>query len=305
MVPWNSGGYDRAMSERILIVEDEAAIADTIQYALETESFESVWVTTGGEAESLVRDGNFDLVILDIGLPDINGFELLKQIRLSSDIPVIFLTARSEEIDRVVGLEIGADDYVTKPFSPRELVARIRVILRRVGNNGGQKKDSGFDVDKAGACVRFVGQKLQLTRAEYLLLTTLLEQPGRVFSRAQLMDRIWEQPHPSDERTIDTHVKSLRAKIRKVASDADPIQTHRGLGYSIDPAKPIGQRISGMTTLKDNAPIDPEREYVVTGWASINQQTEGPPIWQVVENYLGRHSPVRVPPNDSIKVIGA
>lgn len=223
------------MTQKILIVEDESAIADTIKYALETESFACDWVTGGTEAEERVRQNSFDLLILDIGLPDINGFELLKRIRHFSDVPVIFLTARNDEIDRVVGLEIGADDYVTKPFSPRELVARIRVILRRVGNGNGQVATRNpFEIDESRAAIRFHGEQLTLTRAEFQLLQALLDQPGRVFSRTQLMERIWQQPHPSDERTIDTHIKSLRAKLRAVSPDVEPIVTHRGLGYSIE-----------------------------------------------------------------------
>ena len=225
------------MSDKILIVEDEAAIADTLQYALETESFSPRWVTTGREALQLLEAGDTALVVLDVGLPDINGFELLKKIRERSDVPVIFLTARNDEIDRVVGLEIGADDYVTKPFSPRELVARVKVVLRRLGPVNGAPAEAPpvFRVDPAQATVFFHGRPLELTRAEYALLCGLLAQPRRVFSRGQLMEKVWSPNHPSDERTIDTHIKALRAKLRDIVPDSDPIRTHRGLGYSIEP----------------------------------------------------------------------
>ncbi|MCU7926695.1 MAG: two-component system response regulator CreB [Candidatus Thiodiazotropha sp. (ex Dulcina madagascariensis)] len=225
------------MNESILIVEDESAIADTMQYALENDGFSSCWVTTAHDALCHITDNEFDLVILDVGLPDMNGFELLKEIRNISDLPVIFLTARNAEIDRVVGLEIGADDYVTKPFSPREVVARVKVILKRVGRRKQPVDLSNrkFEVDSDAAVIRFLSCPLQLTKAEFVLLQTLLERPGMVYSRARLMESIWEHPHPSDERTIDTHIKTIRAKLRGIDPDVEPISTHRGLGYSIDP----------------------------------------------------------------------
>ncbi|MCU7839994.1 MAG: two-component system response regulator CreB [Candidatus Thiodiazotropha sp. (ex Troendleina suluensis)] len=221
----------------ILVVEDESAIADTLLYALENDGFNSSWVTTAHQALETIAIGKTDLVILDIGLPDMNGFELLKEIRRFSDLPVIFLTARSTEIDRVVGLEIGADDYVTKPFSPREVVARVKVILKRVSRTDQATHNSKkrFEVDTDAAVVRFLGEPLQLTKAEFILLRTLLERPGRVFSRAQLMESIWQHPHPSDERTIDTHIKAIRAKLRDIDRHEEPVCTHRGLGYSIAP----------------------------------------------------------------------
>ena len=224
------------MNGTVLIVEDESVIADTLQYALNADGFDSKWVVTGKEALESLSNQALKLVILDIGLPDINGLELLKEIRKRSDVPVVFLTARDSEIDRVVGLEIGADDYVTKPFSPREIVARIKAILKRVepkeqvttGRNG------HFHIDSEAARILFSGRSLTLTKAEYILLRALRERPGMVFSRSQLMQNIWQHPHPSDERTIDTHVKALRAKIRAIDPQAEPITTHRGLGYSIE-----------------------------------------------------------------------
>ena len=222
----------------ILIVEDESTIADTISIALENENFASQWVTTG-EAALQNANNNIELIVLDVGLPDMSGFEVLKQLRASgSKTPVIFLTARSEEIDRVVGLEIGADDYVTKPFSPRELVARIRAILRRSDNYNevaetDSSRNSLFKVNSEQATIYYAATKLSLTKTEYLLLKGMLEQAGRVFSRSQLMDMVWDVPHPSDERTIDSHIKSLRSKLRDINNKNDPINTHRGLGYSL------------------------------------------------------------------------
>ncbi len=224
------------MSTTILLVEDESAIADTVIYALQTEGFAVRWASLGGEAIEEVRsDPTIALAILDVGLPDINGFEVCKAVRRFSDLPIIFLTARSDEIDRVVGLELGGDDYVAKPFSPRELAARVKAILRRVGN-GPQTEtgsDDGFTHDTARARIAYRGHWLTLTRYEYLLLKTLLAQPERVYSRTQLMDHVWQEPDASLERAVDTHIKTLRAKLREVAPDHDPIVTHRGLGYSV------------------------------------------------------------------------
>jgi two-component system catabolic regulation response regulator CreB len=223
------------MSDKtILIVEDEQAIADSIAFALGKEGYVAQHATLGEEALSLARTQPPALVILDVGLPDISGLDVCRRLRQFSDVPVIFLTARSDEIDRVVGLEIGADDYVTKPFSPRELVARVRVILRRArAVFPACDRALAFELRTAEARILFGGQPLDLTRYEYLLLKTLVEHPGHVLSRAQLMDRVWCDAPDTLDRTVDAHVKSLRAKLRAIDSAADPIQTHRGLGYSL------------------------------------------------------------------------
>jgi len=227
----------------VLIVEDEPTIADNIAYALGKEGFASRHVRLGRDALAALRDhpAGLELVVLDVGLPDMNGFDVCREIRRESDIPVLFLTARSDEVDRVVGLELGADDYVAKPFSPREVAARVRAILRRgrsVTNGASDAqsvsgKVSRFLVDTEGARIAFHGEWLSLTRYEYHLLSTLLGRPGRVFSRAQLMDLIWRDAEDSLERTVDAHVKTLRAKLRAIRPDTEPIETHRGLGYSI------------------------------------------------------------------------
>ncbi len=215
----------------ILIIEDESAIADTLVYALGTEGFETRWERLGEEGFRLLQAEHIDLLILDVGLPDINGFELCKRIRGASDIPILFLTARSDEIDRIVGLEIGGDDYVTKPFSPREVAARVKVILRRRGRPS-QPRSSGFELDTARQRVRLDGQRLELTRYEFLILQLLFSQPERVFSRAQIMDQVWDEPEAAFDRAVDTHIKTLRAKLREVRQD-ELIHTHRGLGYSL------------------------------------------------------------------------
>lgn len=224
------------MKHTILIVEDEPAIVDTIQYALETDGFTSVTAGAGEEALSLLRQREIDLIILDIGLPDVNGLELFRSIRTSRPVPVIFLTARADEVDRVVGLEIGADDYVTKPFSPRELVARVKAVLRRTENGlrpGGVVGSGIFEVDEPKCRIHYYGEPLELSRYEYRLLVTLLQRPGYVLSRDQLMELVWDEPDASMDRTVDAHIKKLRAKLRAVKPDADPILTHRGLGYSL------------------------------------------------------------------------
>lgn len=221
------------MRGHILVVEDESSIADTLAYALKTEGFETSRAELGEEALALLQRGPFGLVILDVGLPDISGFEVCRRLRTFSEIPVIMLTARSEEVDRILGLEIGADDYVVKPFSPRELVARVRVILRRLDRAQPEYSTPAFQVDEARHRILFKGKPLDLTRYEFRLLKTLLAHPEQVFTRAQLLERVWPEAEESGDRTVDTHVKTLRAKLRAVEPEADPIQTHRGLGYSI------------------------------------------------------------------------
>lgn len=225
------------MSEsRILVVEDEPAIADTIVYALATEGFEPVWCATGGAALDAVRRAPCALAILDIGLPDTNGFDLFRRLaQLAPELPAIFLTARTGEIDRVVGLELGADDYIAKPFSPRELVARVRTVLRRVRRAAAPAPAaaSAFAIDDERKTIRYRGRPLELSRYEYRLLKALAERPGRVFSRDELMQKAWDDPGASFDRTVDAHVKTLRAKLRAIDPQADPIQTHRGMGYSL------------------------------------------------------------------------
>ena len=255
-------------STRILVIEDEPAIADTLVYALRSEGFAPEWRTTGREglAALAAGGGGFALVILDVGLPDMSGFDVCRELRARGAVPVLFLTARSGEIDRVVGLELGGDDYVTKPFSPREVTARVRAILRRtqageaVRGNGPERADGsdgakiggdatepvchllsdkpvltvGLEVDGECKMARWGGVKLDLTRYEFRLLAVLHSRPGRVWSRDELMSRVWEDPGSSLDRTVDAHIKTLRGKLRAVAEPAgELIQTHRGEGYSL------------------------------------------------------------------------
>ncbi len=241
------------MRNKILLIEDEPSIADNIVYALKTEGFEVVWRSTAATAlaEFAAADA-FRLVVLDIGLPDMSGFEVCKKLRSASDVPIIFVTARKDEIDRVVGLEIGADDYVVKPFSPRELSARVKAVLRRTSlppaplpaasAPDGRELDAPaaieaaapvFAVDEERMEIRYRGGLLQLSRYEYRILKVLLARPGKVFSRDELMERVWDEPGSSLDRTVDAHIKTIRAKLHAIDPDGDPIRTCRGVGYSI------------------------------------------------------------------------
>jgi two-component system catabolic regulation response regulator CreB len=229
------------MRATILIAEDEAAIAETVAYALRTEGYAVEHVLLGGDVVPRVQAGGVDLVLLDVGLPDVTGFEVCRALRALSDVPVVFLTARGAEVDRIVGLELGADDYVTKPFSPREVVARVRARLRRQARGVEARWEAvdAFEHDREGRRFRYRGQLLDLTRYEYGVLEALLARPGAVLSRTQLMDRVWADALESSDRTVDTHIKTLRAKLRAVSGRGgdgdDPIRTHRGVGYSLDP----------------------------------------------------------------------
>jgi two-component system catabolic regulation response regulator CreB len=221
------------MKPTILIVEDEPAIADTIQYALETDGFDTMCLSSGLPVLPLLARGPVDLIVLDIGLPDINGLELCKEIRKKYAVPIIFLTARKDEIDRVVGLEIGADDYVTKPFSPRELAARVKAILRRTKNVPQESVSLVFQVDPSRRRISYLGQVLDLSRYEYRILKTFIRRPGHIYSRDQLMELAWDEPEASMDRTVDAHIKNIRAKLKAIRPEPDPIVTHRGRGYAL------------------------------------------------------------------------
>lgn len=222
--------------QTVLLIEDEPSIADMVVYALKSEGFGAEWRRLGREGIAWLRQNpETALLILDIGLPDGNGFEFCKEIRRFSEIPIVFLTARNEEVDRIVGLEIGGDDYMGKPFSPRELTARVKAILKRSrpALAVGAEAASCFEIDTGRCRVRYHGCWLDLTRYEYEVLRTLLRQPERIYSRSEIMDRVWPEPGESLERAVDTHIKTLRAKLRRVREDDNPIKTHRGMGYSV------------------------------------------------------------------------
>ena len=228
----------------ILVVEDETAIADTIRYALATDGFDPVCCATAAEALRVLESQLPALAILDVGLPDLNGFALFHRLQAlpgGRDVPVLFLTARNDEVDRVAGLEMGADDYVAKPFSPRELVARVRSILRRSSGRAAaaaagpsRKLAAGpIELDDEKRRVHCRGQPVELSRYEYGILRVLMQRPGRVFTRDELLAKVWEDGSDSFDRTVDAHIKTLRAKLKAVAPELEPVRTVRGSGYAL------------------------------------------------------------------------
>jgi len=235
---------------RILVVEDEPSIADNLVYSLNSEGFTAEVCGTGMLALRRFAAEDWALVVLDVGLPDVSGFVVCREMLARRNVPVIFLTARGQEVDRVVGLELGADDYVVKPFSPRELTARVRAVLRRASGRAsgatGAKVTTApsaapLEIDDDRCVVRYFGQTLVLPRYEFRLIRALARHPGRVYSRAQLMDLASDEPQAAMERTVDAHIKSLRAALRSVRDDVDPIHTHRGLGYALTEQWPESQ----------------------------------------------------------------
>jgi two-component system catabolic regulation response regulator CreB len=231
----------------ILLLEDDPAIARTVVYALERAGLRVTHCLLVADALRQLGCASPDALVLDIGLPDGSGLDVCRQLRTSSQhagLPVLMLSAHGEEVDRVVGLELGADDYVTKPFSPRELVARVRGLLRRASTVATPRAASqsampvGFTLDVEGQCATWQGQALPLTRRELGLLAELLRYHGRIRSREALLDAVWGHASESTDRTVDTHIKTLRAKLLQITPTFDPITTHRGLGYSISSESP-------------------------------------------------------------------
>ncbi|MFI6293485.1 response regulator [Nonomuraea sp. NPDC050790] len=224
---------------RVLVVEDEESFSDALSYMLRKEGFEVSVAATGPEALDTFDRNGADLVLLDLMLPGLPGTEVCRSLRQRSKVPVIMLTAKDSEIDKVVGLELGADDYVTKPFSSRELVARIRAVLRRQGDVVEELESAvlavgpvRMDVDRHVVAVR--GEQIQLPLKEFELLEVLLRNAGRVLTRGQLIDRVWGADYVGDTKTLDVHVKRLRAKIEADPSNPRCILTVRGLGYKFD-----------------------------------------------------------------------
>ena len=210
---------------RILVVEDDPGISEVLEFSLKAEGHDVVVVSRGLDA--VEQAAGADCILLDVGLPDIDGFEVCRRIRMQSGAPVIFLTARSEEIDRIVGLEIGGDDYVAKPFSTRELLARVRAVTRRGKPLPGPAIADGLSINSAGREVLFRGKKIELSKLEFDLLALLSGGPGRVFTREQILDRAWPDGGCVIDRTVDAHVKSLRRNL----GDPEAIETVRGVGY--------------------------------------------------------------------------
>jgi len=220
------------MTQTIMIVEDEEKLARLLADYLRQSGFESVWIADGTEVLPRVREKQPDLILLDLMLPGRDGLEICKEIRTFSQLPIIVVTARVEEIDRLLGLELGADDYICKPFSPREVVARVKTVLRRTGVQANQST-VGLVLDPDRYSARLKGHDLDLTAVEFKLLHFLYQTPGRIYSRNQLMDKIYPDQRIVSDRTIDSHIKKLRKKIAAVAPD-ELIHSIYGVGYKYD-----------------------------------------------------------------------
>lgn len=220
---------------RILVADDEANIRDVVQYALEREGYEVETAADGRRALERIEAGGIDLIVLDVLMPELDGLSLCRTLRASGDLPIIFVSSRGEEADRIVGLELGGDDYVTKPFSPRELATRVKAVLRRVeARRGGERAPKALQhgrlvLDPEAHELRVDGQAVTLTVTEFRVLYAILERPGRVLTRTQLIERAYEAGLHVGERTIDTHIRRIRAKLR--AHGASAIETVHGLGY--------------------------------------------------------------------------
>ncbi len=222
------------MNQHILIVEDEVKIASLLQDYLRLDSFDSSHLERGDIVEDWLNHHQPDLILLDIMLPGLSGLEVCKRIRQHSQIPIILLTARVEEIDRLLGLELGADDYICKPFSPREVVARVKTVLRRSANNNSNaaKNDLRLDTDAYRAWLQ--GHDLELTAVEFLLLATLVQHRGRIFNREQLMNAIYSDNRIVADRTIDSHIKKIRRKIAQILPEQELIHSLYGAGYKYE-----------------------------------------------------------------------
>ena len=222
-------------SPSILVVDDEAPIRKLVTSYLQAEGWDVATASDGIEAVEAVRERRPDLVVLDVSMPELDGIEALRQIRTTSDVYVIMLTARAEETDKLIGLAVGADDYLTKPFSPRELVARIKAVLRRSRPAAAAEEQlvslSGVEIDSLRRSVKVNGEDRELTTLEFDLLVALAEQPGRVFSRRQLLERVWGWDYYSDERVVDVHIRNLRKALDDNAAEPRWIGTVRGVGY--------------------------------------------------------------------------
>jgi two-component system, OmpR family, response regulator BaeR len=221
------------MGERVLIVEDEAKLAGLLRDYLAQDGFEASVLHRGDEVEPWVSTHDVDLVLLDLMLPGKNGLEVCKALRASSGVAIIMVTARVEEIDRLLGLELGADDYICKPFSPREVVARVKAVLRRA-KRGERPAEAGVKLDEAGYRATIGGTDLNLTAVEFQLLKVLADHPGRIYTREQLMDAMYRDERVVADRTVDSHIKKIRRKITAVLPDREVVHSMYGLGYKYE-----------------------------------------------------------------------
>jgi DNA-binding response OmpR family regulator len=225
------------VNERILVVEDETPIAEAVGYALREAGYDVDTLPDGDAALSAARQRPYDLMVLDLMLPGLPGLDVCRAVRAESDLPIVMLTARDGELDRVLGLEVGADDYVTKPFSVAELVSRVRALLRRRAldraNGGSVQRIGGLELDVAHHAASLGGKPLTLTRSEFRLVTLLASEPGRVFTREELVRHLWDSDFSGDRRAIDVHMSNLRRKLEDDPRNPRRLQTVRGLGYRL------------------------------------------------------------------------
>jgi two-component system, OmpR family, response regulator BaeR len=221
------------VADRILIVEDEPKIAELLRDYLVQNGYEVTTLDRGDEVEPWMRERGADLVLLDLMLPGKSGLEVCKGLRTFSDASIVMVTARVEEIDRLLGLELGADDYICKPFSPREVVARVKAVLRRA-KRGREAQESNVELDEARLRAAIGGKDLGLTAVEFQLLKTLADQPGRIFSRDQLMDAMYRDERVVSDRTVDSHVKKLRKKIADILPEREIVHSVYGVGYKYE-----------------------------------------------------------------------
>ena len=224
---------------RILVADDDSAVLEAIEHSLERENFEVETAGDGEEALEKARESQYDVVVLNVMMPRLFGTDVTRTLRSESDVPIILLSARDGELDRVLGLELGADDYVTKTFSMAELISRVRTILRRRELDrmaaGGVRQVGDIRIDFARHQVSVAGEQVHLTRSELRLLTLLAEEPERVFTRREIMEHLWQSPYVGDERACDIHVSNLRRKIERDARNPERIVTVRGVGYTLIP----------------------------------------------------------------------
>ena len=224
--------------KQILVVEDDPKIAETLIHVLNEQGFEATRVATILEAREVLKLNSFLAIVLDVGLPDGNGFEFCKELRKTNEIPILFLTSISDEVDKIVGLEIGADDYVTKPFSPREVSARLKAIIKRVKEPIPVNQNIQFKVDEEKKRITYKGQLIETRPIEYEILKLLIKRPGRVFSRDEIIDYCWpDNPNMDSNRTVDTHIKTIRKKIGDIDPQTDPksiLKTSSKEGFYLD-----------------------------------------------------------------------
>jgi len=221
--------------QTILIVEDEANIAEVLVAYCEKEGYQSIHLSSGQGVTRFVKENTIDLILLDLMLPEVDGLTICKQIRLFSDVPIIMVTAKNEEIDRLFGLEFGADDYICKPFSPREVIARIKAVLRRFENHSMSLiKQSGFEMEPEKYKVKIKGELIDFTPIEFKIFELFLKNVGRVFSRDEILNMVYQDTSEVSDRNIDTHIKNIRKKINTIRADSNPICSVYGVGYKFE-----------------------------------------------------------------------